>query len=424
MLGISTYGIREIAKNKSDKTKLNQTFYDLISINILMSILLCFILFISLNYSETLSQNKQLVYIGICKLLLNTFLVEWFYKGIENFKYITIRSFIVKCLYVIAIFVLVKEQKDYYIYYAITVGMVVVNAFCNIFYLRNFISLKLIHFNLSHYFKPLCIFGTYSILTSMYTSFNTTFLGLVTSPTEVGYYTTATKLYSILIGIFTAFTGVMLPRMSSLIVDNNEAEFNRLLSKSYEALWAFSFPIALIGVLCAPDIIMIISGVGYEGAIIPMRIVMPLILIIGYEQIIIMQILMPLKKDKAILTNSILGASVSLLLNICLVKHLQSVGSAIVWVCSEFTVLLMAQYYVKKYKGITFPFFQFTRYLICTLPGILIYIIGIYIMSDTSIILRCSIISILIILYCIIAYSVVMKNSLIKQALNKVNILQ
>ena len=129
--------------------------------------------------------------------MLNTFLVEWFYKGIENFKYITIRSFIVKCLYVIAIFVLVKEQKDYYIYYAITVGMVVVNAFCNIFYLRNFISLKLIHFNLSHYFKPLCIFGTYSILTSMYTSFNTTFLGLVTSPTEVGYYTTATKLYSI-----------------------------------------------------------------------------------------------------------------------------------------------------------------------------------------------------------------------------------
>ena len=88
MLGISTYGIREIAKNKSDKTKLNQTFYDLISINILMSILLCFILFISLNYSETLSQNKQLVYIGICKLLLNTFLVEWFYKGIENFKYV------------------------------------------------------------------------------------------------------------------------------------------------------------------------------------------------------------------------------------------------------------------------------------------------------------------------------------------------
>lgn len=93
----NTYFCLRIAKNKSDKTKLNQTFYDLISINILMSILLCFILFISLNYSETLSQNKQLVYIGICKLLLNTFLVEWFYKGIENFKYITIRSFIVKC---------------------------------------------------------------------------------------------------------------------------------------------------------------------------------------------------------------------------------------------------------------------------------------------------------------------------------------
>lgn len=59
MLGISTYGIRGKCK-KTKVTRLNsiKPFYDLISINILMSILLCFILFISLNYSETLSQKQ------------------------------------------------------------------------------------------------------------------------------------------------------------------------------------------------------------------------------------------------------------------------------------------------------------------------------------------------------------------------------
>ena len=46
---------------------------------------------------------------------------------------------------------------------------------------------------------------------------------------------------------------------------------------------------------------------------------MPLILIIGYEQIIVIQILMPLKRDKAIFINSIIGASVGILLNILLV---------------------------------------------------------------------------------------------------------
>ena len=95
---------------------------------------------------------------------------------------------------------------------------------------------------------------------------------------------------------------------------------------------------------------------------------MPLILIIGLEQILIIQTLMPLKEDKIILRNSILGASVSLLLNICIVKSLQSVGSTIVWAVSELTVLGFAQYFLNRHYRISLPLRQINRIMFCNIP--------------------------------------------------------
>jgi O-antigen/teichoic acid export membrane protein len=100
--------------------------------------------------------------------------------------------------------------------------------------------------------------------------------------------------------------------------------------------------------LFAPEIIKIMSGAGYEGAILPLRIVAPLVLIIGLEQILIVQSLMPMGKDKAVLINSIIGAVVGIIANIVLVPHLESVGSAIVWCVSEIAVMCSAIYFLRK----------------------------------------------------------------------------
>ena len=79
---------------------------------------------------------------------------------------------------------------------------------------------------------------------------------------------------------------------------------------------------------------------------------MPLMIVIGYEQLLIVQILTPLNEDKVIFLNSFLGALNGILLNILIVKQLGAIGSSIVWILSEMTVLLSAQYFV--YKRIKF----------------------------------------------------------------------
>lgn len=366
-LGINIVGVREIAKYKKDAEKLSQVFSGLFWFISVTTTIAIFILCIITIHVDLLRQHWQLMSIGALKLLMNYMLIEWLYKGLEEFQYITIRTLIVKTLYVVCVFVFVKHESDYPIYFFLITMMVVLNAIINLIHSRQYVTLTIRKISLFENVKPLCIIGIYQILNSMYISLNVTYLGFVSGETEVGYYTTAFKLHHILIALFTAFTGVMLPRMSSLLSENRVDEFKILIKKAYDILFTFSVPLIIFTIIYAPTIIRIVSGVGYEGAIIPMRLMMPLVLVIGYEQILVIQTLMPLKKDNAILKNSIAGATIGLLLNIILIPRFASIGAAIVWLSSEIVVLFCAQYFVTKYVKIRFPW---KKMLLCFLSNV------------------------------------------------------
>lgn len=376
MLGISIIGIREVAKTKKNIEQLKKTFSSLFLLNVISTFVMLLILIVATIFVPKLFENKEMMLLGGIKLIFNLFLTEWFFKGLEDFKYITIRSVIIKSVFVISVFIFVRDQGDVQVYYALICGMVVLNAFINWNYRKRFISFSFKNVSFTTYVKPYFTMGSYMVLTSMYTSFNVAYLGFVSGNIEVGYYTTATKLYGVLLAFFTAFTAVMLPRMSALVAEGKIDEVKRLTARSYEALIAFSIPLIIISTIFAPQIIRLIAGPGYEGAILPMRIVMPLMLIIGIEQILIIQLLMPLKKDNIILINSIIGASVGILLNILLVSSLKSVGSSIVWICAEISVLIVAQYFVKKALNINFPLKKILLNFLYALPlaTILLYL--------------------------------------------------
>lgn len=372
MMGITTIGIREIARVKGNKEELSKTFNNLLAINITSTVIAILALLMGVLLVPQLQEHKSLFFIGAAKVLANTLLIEWLFKGLEDFKYITARSIIIRALYVVAVLLLVKEPDDYIMYFFLTSFMVVVNAIVNVIYCRKFVSFSFKGINLKTYLNPFLILGSYQLLTSMYTTFNVAYLGFATDTIEVGYYSTATKLFTIILSFYSAFTGVMMPRMSALLGEGRIDEFKRLTNKSVELLFAFVIPIILISEFCAPEIIRIVAGEGYEGSIMPMRIVMPLMLICGYEQILVLQMLSPMKKDTAILRNSIIGASVALLSNIILVPLFASSGTAVVWVISEIAVMISAQYFVKKYIGYSMPVKAFLVRVIYAIPMVLL----------------------------------------------------
>lgn len=368
MMGIGVCGIREIAASTGDKLRMSRSFSSLLLLSTITTAIAVIGLAAATLLVPKLQANSSMMHMGVIKLGFTYLCIEWFYQGLEDFSYITRRTIFVKSLFVASVFLFVRDPDDYAVYYLLMCMMVAVNAVINIVHARKFVTFSFRGISFRPFVRPFLIMGVFLFLTSMYTSFNVAYLGFVTNDTQVGYYTTAVKLYSIILALFTAFTGVMMPRMCALLANKEIEKFKAYFYKSTDALMSFALPAIVFSMVMAPEIILLLSGPNYEGAITPMRIVMPLILIIGYEQVLVIQTLMPLKKDNVISRNSFIGAGVGVGLNLLLVPMLQSVGSAIVWLVCEVVVLILSQIAVSKAVHIKSPYLKFGKMLLVYIP--------------------------------------------------------
>lgn len=387
-LGINILGVREIAAVKGNLDKRNQVFSNLLGMNLCFSLITLVVYLVCVMAIPQLRQYEELFYVGTSKIVFTVFLVEWFFTGIEHFRYITLRSIAIKSLYVIAIFVCIRSRDDYELYFFMTMAVVVINALVNMAYVRRFVSVKCPELLSKRFYKENLMLGVYSIMTSMYLTFNVMFLGFVSNNVEVGYYTTAFKLYSVILGFFSAFTNVMLPRMSTLLSNGEKDSFQRLANKSFHTMCIFCIPMIVCSIILAPQLVYVLSGEGYEGAVLPMRIIMPAALFVGMAQVLAVQILTPMKCDKILLAASIIGACVGLSLNLLLVPHIYSVGTAVVLLCSEIAVTVTYIVYVVHYKVVRIPFNSIWRGIGVSLPcGIICLLCEYYIKNPLGLIL-------------------------------------
>ncbi len=342
-LGITSIGVREIAKCKEDKFKLNKTFSGIFQVNAILTSLVLVVYVILIEILPQLLPYRRLLYIGVVQIIFNTLSIDWLFKGLENFRYITIRTFWVKILYVISVFAFVRDKDDYDLYYVIIVGSVIINGIINWGYGRRLVKYawQPLYEICRLYVRPLFLLGSQIIFQVLYTDFIVIYLGFISNDAQVGLYTTATKILSIVLALYSSFTLVMMPRISSLCAERNYEQIKLLTNKSFALLYSFALPCVFLLIIFARETIGIISGPGYEGAIQLLKIAAPIILIAGVEQILILQLILPLHMDKAFFYNSIAGATVGLVLIFTLVPSLLSLGAIIAWGTSECAVLFI-----------------------------------------------------------------------------------
>lgn len=369
MMGVTSLGIREIASCGNDFKKRDIVFSKIFQLTSLTTLLvvLCYIACIELI--PKLTVYRELLYVGVFQIIFNTLTIEWFFRGIEDFKYITIRTLIIRSIYVIAVFLFVQSPSDYDKYFILTTLTYVANGVINLLYSRKIVGFhwqRLV--SLQCYIRPMLYLGILSILGAMYTSFNTIYLGFVTDDTEVGYYTTATKIQGIILGLYSAFTLVMMPRMSSC---NDKKEKSHMIDVSHIFLLNLTIPIIIVSECFAEIIIRIISGPSYTAATPMLMITMPLLYIIGIRQIFVAQILIPNKEDRSILNCSVGGGITGLITSLLLVNLWKGLGSATVFIASETVVAILSYYYVRKKKLYSFDIKKTGYNLIYWIPFIL-----------------------------------------------------
>lgn len=120
-LGIPTYGIRACAKVRDDKEELTRTTQELVIINFVMSVISYTALAVALMLVPRLREERALYIIVSLTIAFNVIGMEWMYKALEQYTYITIRSIIFKFVALIVMFVFVHQKSDYIFYGAITI---------------------------------------------------------------------------------------------------------------------------------------------------------------------------------------------------------------------------------------------------------------------------------------------------------------
>ena len=418
MMGITTVGVREIAAVSGNKQELSKTFVSLLSLTAITTLIAIAALWIAMYTVPALMPYQDLLYVGLIKLVFNLFLLEWFFMGVEDFRYITNRSILVKCLYVLCVFLFVKDASDYKIYYGISVAMVTINALINLVYIRKFVHYSFRAIDMRPFYRAFLIMGVYVLLTNVYTSLNPVWLGFVTNTDEVGYFTTATKLHNIIMAFLLSFTNILFPRVSNLLAEGKNDEFWQKINTAFDAIFLFAFPTICFMLVAGPDLLHFVVGDGFEGSYLPLRIITPLVLVIGIEQILVIQILMATHCDNIVLRNSFIGAIVALVFNMLLTSYMGANGSAVVWVIAECTIMGLSSWAIyQKFRYVP-PYKRFFTYLLSYVPLLLISLLVYWYLENTYAIVLS--LGILTVLYAGINELYILKNKVAKQLLQSI----
>ncbi|MDY2628711.1 MAG: flippase [Lachnospiraceae bacterium] len=347
-LGIPTYGIRACAKVRDNREELTRTAHELLFINLIMNVISYAVLVLALIFVPRLQEERPLYVIVSLTIILTSIGMEWLYKALEQYTYITVRSIIFKFIALIAMFLLIHEQSDYVIYGGITIFAASASNVFNFVNAHKHIDLRPVGgYNLKKHLKPVGIFFAMACATTIYTHLDTVMLGFMAADEDVGYYNAAVRIKSILVSIVTSLGTVLLPRASYYVQNGLVDEFRRISRKALDFVFLVAAPMMLYFIFFAEEGIYFLSGTAYTGSIVPMQIIMPTLLLIGITNILGIQILVPMGREKVVLYSEIAGAAADVVLNLILIPGFTSAGAAVGTLVAEFVVLAV-QYYALR----------------------------------------------------------------------------
>lgn len=369
-LGIPIYAIREIAKTGSDKEKRSKLFYEILAIHLAFTTFLLIIYFGSVFLYADLRQYKELALLGGSLILFNVFSIQWLFAGVNDFKYITVRSLLLKLLSVIAIFIFVRDSKDFSVYFIIYVVTVFLTAGIDVYSARKFISGK-IHLTrkgiLSH-IRPVFILGFYIVLTSIYTVLPATLLGFLSTKASVGYYYGANRIIRIAISLFSALITVMIPRLNLAVEKKQTEEYVTLINKAVKVIISFGIPLSFFVLLLADPIMMILGGEKFIDSIFVVQVMAPVILMVSFAQIFVYLILSAYRKDKQMVFLAITGMAVSLVINLVFIPQFAEKATGFSQVISESMVTVLAFFFCRKVVSFDFPVKSLLINIVCVIP--------------------------------------------------------
>lgn len=345
-LGVALYGQREIAYKQDNPSARKKAF---IEINIFRFVTI----FIATGFYYVLFVNGkeyQLYYkILILELIAAAFDISWFFQGLEEFKKTVTRNVLVRICSVTLVFILVKTKEDLAKFTLIYSLADLIGNLSLWLYLPKYLKgVKVSNISVKQHIPHIIMLFIPQIANQVYKILDTTMIGwLVTNKAETGYYEQGHKVIRLLLTIVNSLGVVMIPRMANAFANNDKKQINSYMKMSFNFTFFLSFPIMLGIISISKAFVPIFFGVGYEKVVYIIYLLSPMVLLMGVENVIGTQYLLPIKKQKEYTSSVTIGVVVNFILNYILITLYEAIGAAIATVLSQIVVDVLQYRHIK-----------------------------------------------------------------------------
>lgn len=324
VLGLQMYGQREIAYRYKNQDERDKLFWEIVWLRII-TVGIAMIIYLLYLWN---SDYKIYYIIFSIELLANALDISWFYYGIEEFKLITIRNFIVKLTGLICIFIFVKTNEDLYIYILCnTIVLLLGNLSVWIGIRSKVRNIYGFSYGIVKHIKLAFLFFIPQCLDSIYMLMDKIMLGNLSSIEDVGVYSQADKIVKMVVTIVTSLGLVVSPRIAQCFANKDTKGIKTYMYQSFRFIFSIGLPLTAGLISIAPTLSQWFFGDGYNGVAEVISLLSPIIIFMGLNSVMGWQYLMTVGKEKLFIKSVASGAVVNFILNVIFIDKFGIYGA-------------------------------------------------------------------------------------------------
>lgn len=375
LLGMATYGSRQIAYVRDNEEQRIQAFWDLNAARAITMVVSTLFYLVFCCFS---GEDRLLYLVQIFTVLASLIDISWYFAGMERFRITAIRNIIVKIASVILIFCFIKEKDDIYLYALIvSLSLFIGQTILWKEVINKFAFRIPIPKNVMVYIRGSFKLWLPTIAASIYTSFDKLMLSFFTDDEQVGWYVNSQKIVKIATTVTTSLATVTIPKAANSFSNGRVTEMKSIVSKSLIAVSFLAFPMCTGLMAIRETLVPWFLGAGFEHVSDLLLISSLLIITLSWSSILANQVLVASKKENLYTLSIIIAAVVNFLLNLILIPRFKSDGALFTSVLAEYIGMLLMLFFARNIIKVRDFANKVVKYIITSiLMYFLVYYIG------------------------------------------------
>ena len=343
--GFNYTATRDVAKHRNDAAYISTIFSRVLWARCILAFISLIVLLILVAAIPTFRVNALIILFTFLLVPGHILYPDWFFQAIEKMKYITILGVLIKLIFTLLVFLLIREKGDY-IYQPLIISFgYVCSGMIALYFILIKWKVRIIRIPLQDIWAT--IKGSTNVfinnlMPNLYNSFSVILLGFFGTPVHTGFYDAGRKLTTLSNTAMSVIARAFFPFLS------------RRIEKHH---WYRTFSLCIAGtitlllVALAPWIIRIFFGAEFAESVNVLRITAFAVFFVAMNEVYGTNYLIVNGKDKIMRNITLVSSLIGFVLAFPLIYFFKHLGAAWVYSISSFLLGILSLLYAKKFRS-------------------------------------------------------------------------